>query len=182
VIFHVARDGEVIGEFDEEDFREKLGRKEILWTDHFLAEASQEWKPVHDYNPGRKLPAKTPPIRRANKPPPIPRAMIQNSEKTSLPRAAKVPLSPAQTGTLFAVCAALIPLLWAPLFIFISLPLLLAAFVLAIMAIVKGKLTSGVLLLIGLVFAFGMGFTAMIDPEKISIISRPTQIHGDRRS
>jgi hypothetical protein len=64
VIFHVARDGKLIGQFDEEDFREKLARKEIQWTDQYLIEGSQAWRPVYDYSFAAPKPRLTPAARK----------------------------------------------------------------------------------------------------------------------
>ena len=64
--------------------------------------------------------------------------------------------SPAYIGGLCAVTAAFLPLAHPVLFILGSMPLLLAAFVLAIVSIVRGKIGGGVSLLVGLVLALTM--------------------------
>ena len=70
VIFHVcASDGERIGEFEENDFREKLFGKGFPADSYYWHEGMEDWRPVIDY---RSL-AKTqrisfaPPMRRTVK-------------------------------------------------------------------------------------------------------------------
>jgi uncharacterized membrane protein YphA (DoxX/SURF4 family) len=47
-----------------------------------------------------------------------------------------------------------------------ALPLLFAAFVLAIVSLVRGRVTGGICLLIGLFPAFMMAFVSVTDREK----------------
>ena len=68
----------------------------------------------------------------------------------------------AAIGALCAIAAALLPLATSMFFLLFSLPLLLTAFVLAIMSLVRGRFTGGVILLIGVFFAFlGIAFIAV---------------------
>jgi len=52
-------------------------------------------------------------------------------------------------------------------FFLLSLPLLFAAFVLAIVSLVRGRVTGGICLLIGLLPAFMMAFVAVTERDKI---------------
>jgi hypothetical protein len=82
--------------------------------------------------------------------------------------------SPAGMGATCALIAVFAPVAHPVLFFLASLPLLLAAFVLAIVAIVRGKITSGILLLMGLVLALPMSFGMLVDREKI--LHHPEQL------
>jgi hypothetical protein len=70
------------------------------------------------------------------------------------------------------VTAAFLPLANPALFFLGPLPLLLAAFVLAIVSIVRGKVVAGVCLLAGLVLAF--------TTSVVSIVSRDELLHPTR--
>ena len=58
--FHVARDGEIIGEFDEQVFRDKVFRGEVRRDDFYWTEGMTEWQSVVQYRAG----ARTQVIRR----------------------------------------------------------------------------------------------------------------------
>ncbi|MBA3607488.1 MAG: DUF4339 domain-containing protein [Verrucomicrobiota bacterium] len=62
--FHVARDGVIIGEFNEQDFRDKVFRGEVRREDFYWTEGMTEWQTVAHYRQG----ARTQVIRR--EPPP----------------------------------------------------------------------------------------------------------------
>lgn len=65
--FHVARNGEVIGEFSEQDFRDKVFRGEVRRDDFYWTEKMTKWQSVAQYRAG----ARTQVIRRGpprNKP------------------------------------------------------------------------------------------------------------------
>lgn len=47
--FHVARDGEIIGEFNEQVFRDKVFRGEVRRTDFYWTEGMTEWQSVAQY-------------------------------------------------------------------------------------------------------------------------------------
>jgi predicted RNA-binding Zn-ribbon protein involved in translation (DUF1610 family) len=49
MIFHVARAGEVIGEFSESAFQEKVFAGEIRPEDHYWTEGLADWRPVSQY-------------------------------------------------------------------------------------------------------------------------------------
>lgn len=49
MVVHVARAGEIIGEFDEPTFQEKVFAGEIRPDDHYWAEGFADWKPVSHY-------------------------------------------------------------------------------------------------------------------------------------
>jgi undecaprenyl pyrophosphate phosphatase UppP len=52
-------------------------------------------------------------------------------------------------------------------FFLLSLPLLFAAFVLAIVSLVRGRVTGGICLLIGLFPAFMMAFVSLTERDKL---------------
>jgi undecaprenyl pyrophosphate phosphatase UppP len=68
--------------------------------------------------------------------------------------------------------AAFAPLVSPTFFFLLSLPLLFAAFVLAIVSLVRGRITGGICLLLGLLPAFIMAFVAVTERGKI--LSRQT--------
>ena len=68
--------------------------------------------------------------------------------------------------------AAFLPLANPVLFILGSLPLLLAAFVLAIVSIVRGKIGGGICLLVGLILAFTMSLVSMVNWD--GLLHHPT--------
>jgi hypothetical protein len=74
--------------------------------------------------------------------------------------------SPAAIGMICAVAAALLPLAVPAFFFFISLPLLTAAFVLAIVALVRGGIFGGIFLLLLVFFAFPVSIVTMIAGTK----------------
>ena len=47
--YHVARDGEILGEFSQEAFRSLCTSGQILPTDHYWSEGMTEWKTVDEY-------------------------------------------------------------------------------------------------------------------------------------
>lgn len=65
--FHVARNGEIIGEFNEQDFRDKVFRGEVRPDDYYWTEGMADWQSVAEYRSGartqvihRDLPRDTP--------------------------------------------------------------------------------------------------------------------------
>jgi len=75
--------------------------------------------------------------------------------------------SPAAIGALCAIAAAFSPF-FSPLFFFVfSLPLLIAAFVLAIVAIAQGRSASGIALMIGVFLAAPFAIVAMTSGSMI---------------
>jgi hypothetical protein len=135
----------VIGKFSEAEFREKISAGEI-WRDHlYLPEGEHVWREATEY-PGAVFPPKLKPA---------------NDAKT------KKQMTPLQIGVCCALIGMFAPLVNPILFFLASLPLLTAAFVLAIMSIVRGKIAGGILLLMGIFFAFPMSCVAMIDRQEI---------------
>ena len=65
MIFHVAREGEVVGEFSESTFQEKIFAGEILPGDYYWTEGLPDWRLVSQY----RILAKT--VRMSAEPPPI---------------------------------------------------------------------------------------------------------------
>lgn len=66
MIFHVARAGEVVGEFSEPVFQSKVFAGEILPDDHYWTEGLADWRPVSQY----RIAAKT--VRMKSAPVPTP--------------------------------------------------------------------------------------------------------------
>ncbi len=62
--FHVARDGVIIGEFNEQVFRDKVFRGEVRRDDFYWTEGMTEWQTVAHYRQG----ARTQVIRRESPP------------------------------------------------------------------------------------------------------------------
>lgn len=52
--FHVARDGAVIGEFEEQNFRNKVFAGEISPTDLYWRAGFDDWRPVSEFRVARK--------------------------------------------------------------------------------------------------------------------------------
>ncbi len=52
--FHVARDGAVIGEFEEQTFRNKVFAGEITPTDLYWRAGFADWRPVSEFRVARK--------------------------------------------------------------------------------------------------------------------------------
>src|SRR5437867_13433926 len=103
-----------------------------------------DWQLVSEY---RGLPSPTTPPTL----PPLPR-MPETKKKKGRAE------TPASIGGACALVAAFAPLVSPTLFFLLSLPLLFAAFVLAIVSLVRGRVTGGICLLIGLLPAFMMAF------------------------
>lgn len=58
--FYVARNGEIIAEFTEEDFRDKVFRGEVRTDDYYWTDGMDNWQSVAEYRAG----ARTQVIRR----------------------------------------------------------------------------------------------------------------------
>jgi hypothetical protein len=168
--FHACRlDGTIIGEFSEGEFREKVFSNELMPEDYYWHEGMSDWAPVSNY----RASTKTTKIE-VSKPPPLP-AIPQ----APLPKPPKQSSPPAVTGGLCAIAAAFAPLLHPVCFFLISLPFLVAAFVLAIVSIVRGKVGSGIALLAGTMIAFLMSIASMtIDRDKL--FHHPAQMRQGR--
>ena len=52
--FHVARDGAVLGEFEEPAFRNKVFNGEITPTDFYWRPGFEDWRPVSEFRIARK--------------------------------------------------------------------------------------------------------------------------------
>jgi hypothetical protein len=75
--------------------------------------------------------------------------------------------SPASIGILLAIAAALLPLFSSIFFFFFSLPFLIAAFVLAVVSLVRGAIVGGIILLIMVFFAAPISFVALVSRSEI---------------
>jgi hypothetical protein len=153
---HVSRDGKVIGEFSEDDFRKNVRRGVVVPSDYYFCEGFTDWKSVADFKRHRLFTA-------------------FRSERSRIER------SPAYTGGLCAVAAAFLPLANPVLFVLGSLPLFLTAFVLAIVSIVRGKIGGGLCLLVGLIFTFMISLVCLVDRD--NLLHHPThnQIQTTRK-
>jgi hypothetical protein len=151
MIFHVGREGLEIGQFGEDEFRDKILTGNIKPGDHYWTEGMDDWQLVSEYRglPSPSSPPSLPPL------PPMPEKKKKRTE------------SPASIGGACALLAAFAPLLHPSLFFLLSLPLLFAAFVLTIVSLVRGRITGGICLLIGLFPAFIMAFAALTDRDKL---------------
>jgi DNA-directed RNA polymerase subunit RPC12/RpoP len=111
----------------------------------------------------------------------IPRSTPAEAPKASVPVSTPPPLpplppppekkkrteTPASIGGACAFVAAFAPLLHPFLFFILSLPLLFAAFVLAIVSLVRGRAVGGICLLVGLFPASMMAFVTLTDRGKL---------------
>jgi hypothetical protein len=52
---HVSRDGKVIGQFSEEEFRKNVRLGVIVPSDYYLCEGFTDWKSVGDFKRKRAL-------------------------------------------------------------------------------------------------------------------------------
>jgi hypothetical protein len=134
MVFHVARDGAEVGQFSEQEFRDKIFSGEIRPENHYWTQGMDDWQLVSEYRSSPSLPG--PPTL-----PPLPQMPEKKKARTE---------SPASIGGACALLAAFAPLLHPSLFFVLSLPLLFAAFVLAIVSLVRGRVTGGICLLVGL--------------------------------
>lgn len=156
-MFSVARDGEVLGEFSEKDFRAKIFGNEIWPTDSFWRSGMDDWQPVSSYR------AAEPTVRNDKGSPPKP---LERLVPTISRRPFFQQSTPASIGAFCAVIAALGPL-FSPAMIAIAIPLLIAAFILAVMTMVKGRIWIGIALLIGTFIAGPTSCIMLVDREKI---------------
>jgi GYF domain 2 len=74
MIVHVARAGEIIGEFDEPTFQGKVSAGEIRPEDHYWVEGFADWKSVAQY----RITPKT--VRLSMAPPPL---QMANDSRTN---------------------------------------------------------------------------------------------------
>ena len=154
-MIYVSRaDGAVIGKFSEEQLRAKITAGDISPGDLYLDPASSQWRSASEF-PGASFPKCDP----HEVLPPLPKPVATPKNKRQM--------SPLEIGVCCALIAAFIPLVDGVLFFVASLPLLIAAFVLAIVSIVRGKIAGGILLLMGIFFAFPMSCVAMTDRQEI---------------
>jgi hypothetical protein len=159
MIYLARADGKVIGKFSEEEFRAKISAGDVSPDDQYLnaggagtAGGPERWRRASEF-PGAIFPQPDPheeilpPI-----PPPIPK--LQKKKR-----------SPADIGGLCALLGMFAPLASPVLFFLLSLPLLVAAFVLAIVSLARGKIGSGIGLLILTFVAFMMSITIVTNPD-----------------
>jgi hypothetical protein len=116
-IVYVARNGEVIAEHTEAEFRKRVANGTIPGTDHYFCEGFTDWKLVEHF----KHPSKRPLT------------------------------DPSQIGGLL-VLSWFAPLL-SPALILATIVITIAAFVIAIMTIVKGRAAAGMFLFAGCIFS-----------------------------
>jgi hypothetical protein len=163
MIFHVGRDGTELGQFSEQEFRDKISAGEIRPYDHYWTQGMDDWQLVSEYRrlPSSPGPPTLPPLRR----------MPEKKKKKGWAE------TPASIGGACALVAAFAPLVSPAFFFLLSLPLLFAAFVLAIVSLVRGRVTGGICLLIGLFPAFMMAFVSVTDRDKM-LNRQPVKTHS----
>lgn len=144
-------------QMDEQEFRDRIFRNEILESDYYWHDGLSDWQPVSAYRrPTANREAMPPmPIAAPTTPTPVARKHVRRQN------------TPAGLGGACAFLALLAPLLHESLFFLISLPLLVAAFVLAIVSLVKGRVTGGIILLIALLPCLIGSCGVMMDRQKI---------------
>jgi len=66
MIFHVGRDGTELGQFSEQEFRDKISAGEIRPYDHYWTQGMDDWQLVSEYraSPPSPGPPSLPPLRR----------------------------------------------------------------------------------------------------------------------
>jgi hypothetical protein len=148
---YVARDGADIGQFSEEEFRAGKAKERLnsLLSDRRLFERKE---PANDSDRLADEESKTP--------------MSEASAEKKMRRGSS-PAYTAYIGALLAIVAAFIPLVNWAFFWFLSLPLVLATFVLAIVSLVRGGITGGVILMIGVFLAFPISILTALNREQI---------------
>jgi GYF domain 2 len=160
VIYLAQADGKLIGKFSDGELRAKIAAGEISPDDQYLAEGSTDWKRAAEF-PGALFPWKDQPAT------PAPDRTARKKQEPWPPNWLAPPKSPLEFGVLCAVCAALLPLLH-PMFVLVSIALLIASFVLSIIAIVRGKVVGGILLMIGIItLALPASCASTVGREKI---------------
>ena len=160
MIYLAQADGKLIGKFSDAELRAKIAAGEISPDDQYLAEGSSDWKRAAEF-PGAMFPWKDQPAT------PAPDRTARKKEDHWSANWLAPPKSPLEFGVLCAICAALLPLLH-PMFVLVSVGLLMASFVLSIIAMVRGKVSGGILLMIGIItVALPVSCVSTIDREKI---------------
>jgi hypothetical protein len=102
------------------------------------------------------------------------------SEASATPKSFRLQKSsPAAIGILLAIAAAFLPLFSSIFFFFFSLPFMIAAFVLAIVSLVRGGIAGGIILLIAVFFAFPVSIMTMIAATK-SRADHARVVHQER--
>jgi DNA-directed RNA polymerase subunit RPC12/RpoP len=162
-VFYVGRGGTELGQFNEQEFRDKILTGSIRPGDHYWKEGMDDWQLVSEY---RGLPSPT-------TPPTLPPLARMPETKKKKGRAE----TPASIGGACALVAAFAPLVSPTLFFLLSLPLLFAAFVLAIVSLVRGRVVGGICLLVGLFPALMMAFVTLTDRDKL-LNRQPVQTHS----
>ena len=162
MIYLARADGKVIGKFSEAELRAKIAAGSVSPDDQYVADGASERRRADEY------PGATFPWRDEDQPliPPPDRTARKKEDHWPANWLAP-PKSPLEFGVLCAICAALLPLLH-PMFVLVSVGLLMASFVLSIIAMVRGKVSGGILLMIGIItVALPVLCVSTIDREKI---------------
>ena len=193
---YVCRDGQDIGDWPEDQFQAKIFSGELFETDWFFYEGMTDWQRVREY--------RRPEIgawRRGEEKTPngLSRTGVNQITASSQPIVEKLKSafeikrggkkqSAAETGGACALVAAFAPLLHPTLFFLASLPLLIAAFVLAIVSLVRGKVGGGIALMVGVFFAFMMSIVTLTERDRLlsaegraQIIREGNKDTGNRR-
>ena len=166
-MFYVCRDGEDIGEWDKAEFDRLIRIGEILPSDHYFAEGMADWEPVSSYwfppaSPLRSAARTTThaPVAAASTAKTNPAAPLDVTEPVARRR------SPAYMAGMCLVLAFAAPLLAQSLFFLLSLPLFLAALVLAVVALVRGQIVGGIVVLLAMLPCFIGSCSFMLDRER----------------
>jgi hypothetical protein len=140
---YVHKDNEDRGPFEDHEIIASLRNgtfspEDLGWRDGF-----KQWTPL-----GKLYPAATP---RLTTPPPVPTAqtfrrttVAAQTDRTSRQMTAS---QFEREGVAALVIAAIAPYLWKPLFL-LSVGLVLAALVIGIISVVRGRVVSGILLIV----------------------------------
>jgi len=102
MIFHVAREGEVIGEFSESTFQEKIFAGEIRPGDHYWTEGLPDWRLVSQY----RILAKT--VRMSAELPPISAESGRPPPSSAALASGKTPVEKRGAGSRLAAAGAMI--------------------------------------------------------------------------
>jgi hypothetical protein len=61
-LFYVARNGEVVGQYSEEEFRARIFSSEVAPDDYYIIEGMKEWVPVSQYRTSHEPSVSPPPL------------------------------------------------------------------------------------------------------------------------
>ncbi len=153
MIYHVSRDGVVIGQFTADEFALQRRNRALLPSDYFWREGMSDWKPLSEW---QRI---TPPQTHLFAAPQAIEPLTAREDKHALV------LNPL-AGFGFAIAAMFLPLV-SPMMIFISFGLLSAALVIAILLLTKGRMVAGVALMALLPIATIGSCVSLVDRDEM---------------